>query len=332
MTLSNSTSVPAKLYALRLKLRPMERGTLMPFSGELIHAAWLDWIRAAAPDVAEALHDGNKRRAFTCSSLQFPLPLNRVREAEYENVHLPVDPEKTYTVRLTLLVGELFPLFYDSLMHFNMANFGTKQPPFMQIGKQAFLLEEVITTDDHAGWTGYTTFNNLVETIKAKQLDKVEPLTLEYASLTAFSRGSEKGKEHGNYFARLPLPHYIFPGLAKRWQELAPPELTQVIQQNRIEEYIQEDGIIIDDYNLRTHFVTFVKHPQRGFVGTCTYHLRGPDEKTTPEAPLTIRQQLLLLAQLAFYTGIGYKTAMGLGQTRCVEGIVKRGMLQHERS
>jgi CRISPR-associated endoribonuclease Cas6 len=332
MESSIGQATPAKLYALRLKLRPMERGTLMPFSGELIHAAWLDWIRAAAPDVAEALHDGNKQRVFTCSSLQFPLPIYRLREAEYENVHLPVDPEKTYSVRLTLLLGELFPLFYDSLMHFNMASFGTKQPPFMQIGKRTFLLEEVITTDDQAGWTGFTTFSNLVERVKARQLDRVEPLTLEFASLTAFSRGGQKGKDYGNYYARLPLPQFIFPGLAKRWLELAPAELASIVQKERIEQYIQEDGIIIDDYDLRTHYVTFVKHPQRGFVGTCTYHLRGPDEETTPEAPLTVRQQLLLLAQLAFYTGIGYKTAMGLGQSRSVEGMVKRGTSQHERS
>jgi CRISPR-associated endoribonuclease Cas6 len=31
---------------------------------------------------------------------------------------------------------------------------------------------------------------------------------------------------------------------------------------------------------------------------------------------LTIRQQVYLLAQLAFYSGVGYKTAMGLGQVR----------------
>ncbi len=40
--------------------------------------------------------------------------------------------------------------------------------------------------------------------------------------------------------------------------------------------------------------------------------LRGGDG----EAPLTMKQQVLLLAQLAFYCGIGYKTAMGMGQVR----------------
>src|ERR1700730_14425419 len=63
-----SAVAPARLYGLVLKLRPVEGGALMAFSGELVHGAWLDWIRRMAPDVGAMLHDGNKRRLFTCSS------------------------------------------------------------------------------------------------------------------------------------------------------------------------------------------------------------------------------------------------------------------------
>src|SRR5947199_5743736 len=159
-----SSTAPARLYAILLKLRPLERGTIMPFSGELVHGAWLDWIGSAAPDVATMLHDGNKRRLFTCSSLQFPFAVARVRQAERENLHLPLEPEKTYAVRLTLLLGELFPLFYNTLMHFNMTEVGVKKSPFMQIGKQMFLLEEVVSSpDDPTDWTGFTSFAKLVD-------------------------------------------------------------------------------------------------------------------------------------------------------------------------
>jgi CRISPR-associated endoribonuclease Cas6 len=310
-------SSPSRLYSLILKLRPVERGTLMPFSGELVHGAWLNWIREAAPDVANALHDGNKRRLFTCSSLQFPLPSERMREAEHDNTHMPLFSEKTYTVRVTLLMGELFPLFYHSLLHFNMSELGAKRQPFMQIGKQALLLDEVVSDpDDEAGWTDFTSFSTLVEKAKTCTPGKTQLLKLDFASLTAFSRSDNKSRVYGNHYARLPLPQYVFPGLARRWEELAPPELAGVVQQARIEEYIAADGIVIDDYNLRTHRVQFVQHPQRGFIGTCTYALRGPDEATSEESPLTVRQQLLMLAQLAFYCGVGYKTPMGMGQTR----------------
>jgi CRISPR-associated endoribonuclease Cas6 len=317
-SLMNSTLTPAPstLYAIILKLRPLQHGTLMPFSGELVHGAWLKWLGTAAPDVAAWLHDENKRRLFTCSSLQFPWPRQRMIEAERNNIHMPLDPEKIYTVRITLLLGELFPLVYNALKNFQVNEAGTKQQPFMQLGKQQLALEEVIIDNDHpSDWTGFTSLNTLVEKAKTLRLGSTETLTLEFASLTTFNRSSSKTRAYGSHFARLPLPQYVFPGLAKRWQDIAPPDLLGVIQQNNIEQYIQDDGIIIADYALKTHQVKFTTHPQPGFIGTCKYQLRGPDDATTPGAPLTVRQQLFLLAQLAFYCGVGYKTAMGMGQT-----------------
>lgn len=317
MDTPSSPAAPARLYALLLKLRPLEAGTLMPFSGELVHGAWLGWLREAASDVATMLHDGNKRRLFTCSSLQFPVSRSRMLQAERENVHLPLDPEKTYTVRITLLLGELFPLFYNALMHCNMAGTGNRRTPFMQIGKQAFLLEEVVSSpDDPSNWTGFTSFAKLVDTASTLKSGNTVPLTMEFASATTWNWINVADKTYGNSYARLPLPKYVFPALAKRWQELAPPELAGVVQKERIDRYVEADGVVIDDYDLQPHLVQFAQHPQRGFVGTCTYQLRGPDEATTPDAPLTVRQQVLLLAQLAFYCGVGYKTPMGMGQVR----------------
>ncbi len=317
MDISNSGSAPARLYAMLLKLRPFEVGTLMPFSGELVHGAWLEWIRAAAPEVATMLHDGNKRRLFTCSNLQFPFPKSRLLQAERDNIHLPLDPQKTYSVRITLLLGELFPLFYNTLMHFNMTRSGRSRSPFMLIGKQAFLLEEVISApDDPSGWTGFSSFAKLFDSAMAAKPGNNASLTLEFASATAYNWINVADKTYGNYYALQPLPKYVFPALAKRWQELAPPELAGMVQKERIERYVEADGVVIEDYDLRTHVVQFPRHPQVGFIGTCTYDLRGPDEATTPDVPLTVRQQLLLLAQLAFYCGVGYKTPMGMGQVR----------------
>ncbi len=292
----------------------------MAYSGELVHGAWLHWLQEAAHDVAAWLHDDNKRRAFTCSSLQFPIAVERMLEAERKNIHLPLSPDKTYTVRITLLLGELFPLFYNALMEFNMTQLTAKQEPFMRIGKQFFSLQEVvISNDDPSGWTGFTSFTTLVEKAKTLKLGTTEPLTLEFATLTSFNRSNARNKAYGVHHARLPLPQYIFPGLARRWSELAPPELTSLVQEDAIEQYIQEDGMIIADYDLKTHQVRFTTHEQPGFVGTCTYHLRkGLNEVTTPETPLTVRQQILLLAQLAFYCGVGHKASMGLGRTRVV--------------
>ncbi len=310
-------TAPTKLYALVLKLRPIQNGTLMPFSGEFVHAALLNWLKSTAPDVATWLHEGNKRRLFTCSSLQFPFPETRMREAERKNVHLPLDPEKTYTIRITLLLGELFPLFHEALMRFNATTSREHRPPFMQFGKQTFLLDEVIAEpEDSSGWAGCTSFGKLVDWTRALRLGRVETLELEFASLTTFNRSNKRSQVYGGHSALLPLAQYVFPGLARRWQELAPPELEGMVQGELVEQYVENDGIVISDYALQPHQVYFASHPQRGFVGRCVYDVRGPDEKVTEEAVLTVRQQILLLARLAFYCGIGYKTAMGMGQVR----------------
>lgn len=312
-----AATAPASLYAFLLKLRPLESGTLMPFSGELVHGAFLHWLQDAAPDVSAWLHDGNKRRLFTCSSLQFPFPAQRLCEAQRGNVHLPLDPEKSYGVRITLLLGELLPLFHEALMHFNKAKMEEKKPPFMRIGKQLFTLEEVIADDSNApGWTGFTSFSRIMEQARALRLGKVEQLALEFASLTTFKRSNQKSQIYGGHYALLPLPQYVLPGLARRWQELAPPEFARVIQMECIAQYIENEGVVISNYDLMPHQVYFTTHVQPGFIGKCTYDLRGPDEAAMGEAVLTVRQQIWLLGQLAFYCGVGYKTAMGMGQVR----------------
>jgi CRISPR-associated endoribonuclease Cas6 len=288
----------------------------MPFSGELVHGAFLKWLRESAPDVVAWLHEGQKRRLFTCSSLHFPRPTQRLLHAESENIHLPLDPEQTYTLRITLLLGDLFPLFHTTLMNFIVARSGTASSPFLRLGKQLFLLEELLlTNDERSGWTGFTSLAHLVEQARQVRFNRESTLTLEFTSLTTFSRGSSK-TGYGSHQVMLPLPEFVFQNLARRWEDIAPPELIGVVQKERIEQYLQEEGAIIVDYDLKAHHVHFTTHQQRGFVGTCTYQLRGHEEPTSEAAPLTIRQQLHLLAQLSFYSGIGYKTAMGLGQAR----------------
>ena len=289
----------------------------MPFSGELVHGAFLKWLTQAAPDVAAWLHEGQKRRLFTCSSLHFPRPTERFLHAERENIHLPLNPDKTYTLRLTLLLGDLFPLFYNALMNVHVGQQEGASSPFLRLGKQLFLLEEIqLTNDDASGWTGFTSLTTLVEQAKGMRAGTPSSLTFEFASLTTFSRGTARNSGYGNYPALFPLPHLAFSNLLRRWDDIAPPDLAPLIEKERMEQYLEDDGIIVTDYELKAHHVHFTTHLQRGFVGTCTYQVRGPDEKTSSEGALTIRQQVALLAQLAFYTGIGYKTAMGLGQVR----------------
>lgn len=288
----------------------------MPFSGELVHGAWMRWLRDVSPEVAQYLHSEGKRRLFTCSSVQFPFTQERLLHAQKENEHLRLDERRTYTIRITLLSGTLFPLLYEIVINMNKRGL-FPESTVIEIGKQRFALDAMISSsEDASGWTGYTTYQELVALAQRQRFTASHSFVLEFASLTTFHRLLTRDKKYGEYYAQLPLPHYIFPGLARRWHELAPPEIASIIQKERIETYIAEEGVIIDDYQMQTHHVHFTEYVQRGFIGTCRYLMRGPDEAPTAASPLTIRQQMQLLAWFAFYAGVGYKTTMGMGQTR----------------
>ena len=318
-----SMSAPTRLYAFLLCVRPVQAGTLMAFTGELVHAAFLNWLRQTAPDVSEWLHDGNKRRLFTCSTLQFGLPPQPMLNAERENVHLPLDPRKTYFIRITLLLGELFPLLHEALMRYYPNPHQTTQH-FLQLGKQRFTLEEVILTPSHpSGQCGFTSLTTLIEQAQQIRGTALEQLTLDFSYLTTFNRSHSRDGGYGTHYALLPLPHYVFPNLARRWEDIAPPELVGRVQARQIEEYALADGVIITNYDLQPHLIHFTKHIQHGFIGRCSYLLRDPrripaNEGNEEASPLSLRQQLWLLSQLAFYTGIGYKTSMGMGRAHMV--------------
>jgi CRISPR-associated endoribonuclease Cas6 len=122
---------------------------------------------------------------------------------------------------------------------------------------------------------------------------------------------------------------YVFPGLARRWEDIAPPELIGMVQKESIERYIEDDGIIIVDYDLKTHRLKFTTHQQQGFIGLCRYHLRSSAAEKPSCTALTVRQQILLLAQLAFYCGVGYKTSMGMGRVRPLELVQRSYRYEH---
>ena len=160
---------------------PFSRGRLWRF-GQFLHGAFLRWLRETAPDVSAWLHDGNKRRLFTCSSLQFGYPQQRMLNAERENTHLPLDPEKTYFIRITLLLGKLFPLLHEALMRY-YPNPHQVTPHFFQLGKQRFTLEEIVLTPTHpSGQCGFTSLTTLVEQAQQMNNTAFEQLKFEFAT------------------------------------------------------------------------------------------------------------------------------------------------------
>jgi len=81
MGISNIPRRPAQPYTLLLHLRLLRRVALIPFSSELVQGAFFIWLLTVALDAAARLHEGQKRRFFTCSNLLFDSSLSGLLKA-----------------------------------------------------------------------------------------------------------------------------------------------------------------------------------------------------------------------------------------------------------
>ena len=149
-------------------------------------------------------------------------------------------------------------------------------------------------------WAGYTSWAQL-----AADAPPDEEITLEFASPTAFGFGQ---KEWGKKVVVMPDPALVFGSLLRSWNHLAPSSLQ--VDREAITAYLEEHVVIQRIRRLETRIQEFKHAPQVGFVGQVTYGLMGADDWA--------RRVLNALADLAFYCGVGMKTAMGMGQCRAL--------------
>src|SRR5207302_11261200 len=84
-----------------------------------------------------------------------------------------------------------------------------------------------------------------------------------------------------------------------------------------------EENVIVSRYNLDTRYLPSSKFGQSGFQGNVTYEVKGIP--TSPEAVW-----LSPLARFALFSGVGYKTTMGMGQARCTN--IAQASLRRELS
>ena len=71
-----------------------------------------------------------------------------------------------------------------------------------------------------------------------------------------------------------------------------------------------DENVVVSQYTLSTRYLSSSKFGHVGFQGHVTYEVKGN--------PLSqLARWLTPLAHLALFSGIGYKTTMGMGQARC---------------
>lgn len=281
------------LYSIVLTLAPTRETTVRATVGHQAHAAFLQTVREADPALADVLHMPNMPlRPFTVS------PLGGVPRARGGRVRLA--PEGEYWLRFTVLYPPVFEQFMGRFLH-------EQGRPALRLGGALLLIKEILVTPGSHPWAGYTSWAQL-----AGQARPTPEVALEFTSPTAFGFGQ---KGWGKKIVVLPQPELVFGSLVRSWSALAPRALA--IARDALMAYVQEHVVVKRLHGLETRMLRFGRSPQVGYVGQVTYGLMAGDEAA--------RCQLDALASLAFYTGVGLKTTMGMGQVRRVDGSENDG-------
>jgi len=281
---------PALLYSIVLKLTPTREVTIGATMGHQAHAAFLHTLQEADPELATALHASNEAiRPFTVS------PLRGIPRARHKG-QVRLSPGRDYWLRFTVLYPPIFERFMSRFL-------GGEGRPTIRLGQAELLIKEILTTPGSHPWAGYTSWAQL-----AAEARPEPEITLAFTTPTAFGFGQ---KAWGKKVMVLPEPETVFDNLVRSWNHLALPSLQ--MDRDTLIIYVEEHVVVKRLRGLKTQMLRFRHSPQVGFVGQVTYGLMAEDEAA--------HCQLNTLADFAFYTGVGMKTAMGMGQCRRVDRL-----------
>jgi CRISPR-associated endoribonuclease Cas6 len=292
-----------ELFSMLLRLHPIEPGKVSPSSGNHVQAAFLDMVRQGDPVLAERLHTPNQARPYTLSLLQGfnHLSAAQLEEIRAKNQVVQVTPGQVYWLRITMLDATVFGSFAQYLI--------TKPRALtVRIGEARFEISRLLSTPEPGNtaqsWVAYSSFAELRKTSRAQK-----QYHFEFATPTAFSLGQ---KQWGKLLKVFPEPSNVFESLARQWDLFAPVDLrmaTSGITPREIGAWCEEH-VIVSRYSLETCYLPSSKFGLTGFQGNVHYEVKG-----SPAAPEAL--WLSSLARFALFSGVGYKTTMGMGQARC---------------
>lgn len=273
--------ISTPLHSIVITLQAQDAGSLPITHGHLIHAAFLNILRWVSPQETQALHDSNLRNPFTLS------PLSGLRGAK--KGYFPVQAGQKTWLRITMMDAGIL---HDFTTYFIQGH------THIRLDSIRFLVTEILFASQSHNWSRSSSTDTLFAQWATTSLKEMhQTIKLHFRTPTAFHL---RGKPN-RFFHVLPDPVLVFGELAGYWDGLSGDNCSDVMAA-----FVQ-DRVAVSRYQLETHSLRFPESPQLGFTGEVTYTI-------LPDAASSMIRQLNLLADLAFYTGIGHKTGMGMGQ------------------
>lgn len=278
-------STPPDLLSAVLTLRPLAPAPAEPFYGREAQGLLLGALRRVNPALAQAIHDSQGPKPLTVSSLLGPKAKG-------------LESGRHYFLRFTAYEAGLAAALWDAL------NEGPLSPGAqVRLAEAALKVEALAWSPEDHPWAAATRYDALSAPWLMARRAPARRIRLHLASPTTFKRGE--------MHLPFPLPELVFGSLLDRWNAFSPVELPQEMRRYAAE------CIAVSRYELATRSLAMKGGAVRkGASGWIEYYALNPDRYWMALANL--------LAEFAFFSGIGAGTAMGLGQARRQEDAKDR--------
>jgi CRISPR-associated endoribonuclease Cas6 len=180
----------------------------------------------------------------------------------------------------------------DGITFANLLMGAFANQPNLRLGDTMCLIRHIHLSGEE--WTGISTWEDLQQATTARHI------RFQFTTPTAVTKRDDTGDR---FTSLLPAPLDIFTGLMRRWQSLGGPALP-----SHLSTYLQAGGLVIADHKLHTESFKTAERTQIGFLGSVVYECRKNDTECNTA--------IHALSRLAFYAGVGYQTARGMGATK----------------
>lgn len=267
---------------LTLRPRPAEDAPAPFWWGRAAQALFLSAVAGRDPALAEKLHAEQAPHPYTVSTLLGRFPASRI------------DPEATYTLRLTAYDPALSALLEDLLTRGVELGAGAE----IELDRRAFRVEAVAAQPGEHPWAGRAAYTELTAAILARADAPPRRITLHWAGPAAFRAN---GRD-----IPLPIPGLVFGGLLERWNACSPVAFPPEVRR------YADECLGVTRYDLATRSVQLKEGHQR--VGA-----QGQVSFTSFNYDRYWMGVLHTLAAFSLYAGVGAGAAQGMGQCRAVE-------------
>jgi CRISPR-associated endoribonuclease Cas6 len=272
----------------------MQRLSVAGHMGRAAQKMLLDIVQAQDPALSAVLHDSQAEvKPYIVSGLltRDAVPLIGA-----------VPTEESAWVR----IGGLNQSVNAVLLHF-----AANPPPEIEFDRERWRIESIATTRDQHVWANSASFADLLR--RNPHEHAPDSVRFQFAAPTGFHSKSLN--------VPLPIPALVFGSLYARWNTLAPVQLPDLLP-DFVDQFVP-----ISRYQTRTEILRFKQGGQQiGFVGEVGYSILARNAGLAKHdaglaAALEAQHSDLsaaigLLADFAFYSGVGIKTTTGMGMMR----------------